>query len=166
MFERKNQNILSEHYNKLIDHSTDDILGDAEDDDDFITLQRVDHDLEGPAAEPLPLEPVSKRKLKESKSKKAMLKYKEFGKKIIFDDEGRPHELYEMRDDKAFREANPLEVGREFAEKERNKLKELDILDKEEARDKKREKKRKRKERERAVSNLRNLSQHFLTGQV
>ncbi|KIJ41893.1 hypothetical protein M422DRAFT_171714, partial [Sphaerobolus stellatus SS14] len=147
MFERKNQNILSEHYTKLVDHD-DDLLGPGEEEDEFITLKRADHDLEGPAAEPLSSEPVSKRKLKEVMSKKAMLKYKGVGKKLVFDDEGNPHELYELVDDKDFRAGNPLEEGKRFAESERAKLSQADVMDKEEAKDKKREKKRKRKERE------------------
>ena len=40
LFERKNQNILSEHYTKLIDH------GGSDSDDEFLTLKRADHDLD------------------------------------------------------------------------------------------------------------------------
>ena len=43
------------------------------------------------------------------------------------------------------------EAGREFAERERGKLKEADMIDRAEAKEKKKEKKRKRKEREREV---------------
>ena len=154
MFERKNQGILSEHYTKLVDH-TDDLLGPGgEEEDDFITVKRADHELDGTAAEPLPSEPLSKRKLKEAVSKKAMLKYKGAPKKLVFDDEGKPHEIYELQDDEAFRAGNPLEEGKKFAENERAKLMEVDVLDKEEAKEKKREKKRKRKEREKMVSSL------------
>ncbi|KAI5119475.1 hypothetical protein M0805_007209 [Coniferiporia weirii] len=145
MFERKNQNILSEHYTKLIDHSADRV-GDDDDGEDFITLKRADHDLPGslPASETL-----SKRKQKMGQSKKAMLKYHSLGERLLFDDEGRPHKVYEMRDvDEEFKDRDVLEVARDFAEDERGKLKEADVQDKEEAREKRKEKKRKRKERE------------------
>ncbi|OCH87503.1 DEAD-domain-containing protein [Obba rivulosa] len=147
MFERKNQNILSEHYNKLVDHSAD---GDApESDDEFITLKRADHDLPGDAALS-ESDFVSKRKLKMANSKKALGKYGPKGNKLVFDDEGRPHEVYEMQDaDKVFRGVDEaMEEGRRFVEGERGKLKEADVVDKAEAKEKKREKKRKRKERE------------------
>lgn len=146
MFERKNQNILSEHYNKLVDH-------DAEDsDDDFITLKRADHELEGDAA----LEPdefTSKRKARLAASKKAAAKSGPRGHKLVFDDEGVPHELYELQSvADVFKDADDArEAGRVFAASERGKLQEADVADKAEAKEKKREKKRKRKEREREV---------------
>lgn len=149
MFERKNQNILSEHYSKLVDHSLGGIAGD-DGDDDFITLKRADHEL--PTDLPMSND-ISKRKLKMGQSKHAMLKYKGMGQRLIFDDEGKPHEIYEMVDpDEAFKGTNALEVAKEFAEGERGRLKLADVVDKEEARAKKKEKKRKRKERERGVS--------------
>lgn len=43
MFQRKNQDILSEHYHKLVDYEGDKM---DEDDDEFMTLGRVDHELE------------------------------------------------------------------------------------------------------------------------
>ncbi|KIJ63585.1 hypothetical protein HYDPIDRAFT_29379 [Hydnomerulius pinastri MD-312] len=150
MFERKNQNILSEHYSKLIDH------GDAaDDDDDFITLKRADHDLpnsndhEDPDAENL-----SKRKLKLSKTKRAIAKYGQLGHKLIFDDEGNPHEIYEMVDPEEFYKhgvESVKEAGRTFAEGEKGKLQTADVVDKQEAKEKKKEKKRKRKEREQGI---------------
>ena len=151
MFERKNQNILSEHYTRLIDHSAE---GDGSDsDDEFITLARVDHDL--PDALPNSTH-LSRRKLKMGQSKKAMLKYHGLGQKLLFDDEGKPHEIYEMHDaEEEFKGVDVLEVGKEFAEGQRGKMKEVDVVDKEEAREKKREKKRKRKEKEKGVSHMR-----------
>lgn len=146
MFERKNQNILSEHYTKLIEHDGE---SDA-DSDDFITLKRADHELTGQ----LPVsETTSKRKQKIGQSKKAMLKYKGLGEKLVFDDEGRPHQVYEMRDvEEEFRGRDVLEAAKTFAEDERSKLLEADVQDKEVAREKRKEKKRKRKERELGVS--------------
>ncbi|KAI0372411.1 DEAD-domain-containing protein [Pilatotrama ljubarskyi] len=145
MFERKNQNILSEHYNKLVDHSAN--ADDSE--DDFITLKRADHDLEdGQSTEH---DFISKRKQRLAASKKALAKIGPKGHKLVFDDEGNAHELYEMKDaSEVFRDANEVkEAGRKFAESERGKLQQADVMDKAEAKEKKREKKRKRKERER-----------------
>ncbi|KAI0356989.1 DEAD-domain-containing protein [Trametes cingulata] len=147
MFERKNQNILSEHYNKLVDHSADPNADDSE--DDFITLKRADHDLEdGQSTEH---DFISKRKQRLAASKKALAKMGPKGHKLVFDEEGNPHELYEMKDaSEVFRDANEVkEAGRKFAESERGKLQQADVVDKAEAKEKKREKKRKRKERER-----------------
>ncbi|KAJ7730205.1 hypothetical protein B0H14DRAFT_3899306 [Mycena olivaceomarginata] len=42
MFERKNQNVLSAHYSKLIEGD-----GDDDDEEEFITLKRADHELDG-----------------------------------------------------------------------------------------------------------------------
>lgn len=170
MFERKNQNILSEHYSKLI---SDDSGSDS--DDDFITLKRVDHDLDdmasgltrddrpptGPTGHSTTFEEdlaanLSKRKQKLGKAKRAIATGG-VNTKLVFDDEGKPHQLYELEDgEKWFEERGGLlgaqEEGRKFAEGERSKMKVADVMDREEAKEKKREKKRKRKDRERAVS--------------
>lgn len=144
MFERKNQNILSEHYSKLIEHES----GDDED-DDFITLKRADHELEDDSLDPADL---SKRKQKLGNAKRAIVK-NGVATKLVFDDEGKPHELYELADaEDWFKSKGGLagvkEEGQKFAEDERGKMKVTDLVDKEEAREKKREKKRKRKEKE------------------
>ncbi|KAG1721456.1 DEAD-domain-containing protein [Suillus lakei] len=148
MFERKNQNILSAHYSKLVDH------GDAVDDDeDFITLKRSNHDLSDTDANP-EIDNLSKRKLKLSKTKRAIAKYGQLGHKLIFDDEGNPHEIYEMVDPAEFYKGGlegAKEAGKAFVEGEKDKLKGADVVDKMEAKDKKREKKRKRKDRENGV---------------
>ncbi|KAJ7077803.1 ATP-dependent RNA helicase dbp-4 [Mycena crocata] len=149
MFERKNQNVLSEHYSKLIETGKDD-----EGDEDFITLKRANHDLSGLD---LPDESadISKRKQRMGKAKRTLLTGG-MGRKLIFDDEGNPHELYEMEDaDQWMEEKGGLQgvtkEGHKFAEEEIGKMRVTNVLDKEEARDKKREKKRKRKEREKAA---------------
>lgn len=149
MFERKNQDILSAHYNKLVDHSAD----RADSDDDFITLKRADHELSGDDALPAS-DFISKRKQKMALSKKALAKSAPRGEKLVFDDEGNPHKVYEMKTaEEVFKGAEDVkEAGRKFAEGERGKLKQADVADKAEAKEKKREKKRKRKEREREVS--------------
>lgn len=97
-------------------------------------------------------------------SKKAMLKYKGQGEKLLFDDEGKPHKVYEMRDvEEEFKERSALDVARDFAEDERGKLKEADVQDKALAKEKRKEKKRKRKEREREVSGKLHHYWNFLT---
>lgn len=147
MFERKNQGVLSEHYSKLIDHGAAD-----DDDDEFITLKRADHDL---SDEDAPKDPgdLSKRKLKLGRAKRAIAK-NGISTKLVFDEEGEGHELYELAEaDDWYKSKGGLtgvqEEGKKFAEDERGKMKLADIMDKEVAREKKREKKRKRKERER-----------------
>lgn len=152
MFERKNQNILSEHYSKLIDH------GDAgNEEEDFIMLKRADHDLDLPTSiEHDPdVENLSKRKLKLSRTKRMTAKYGQLGHKLVFDDEGNPHEVYEMvNPDEFYKHGTEAvkEAGRTFAEGEKGKMKSADVTDKQEAKEKRKEKKRKRKERERGVS--------------
>ncbi|KAJ7662095.1 ATP-dependent RNA helicase dbp-4 [Mycena polygramma] len=148
MFERKNQNVLSEHYSKLIEGGDDD-----GDDEDFITLKRANHDL-GELALADDSADLSKRKQRMGKAKRA-LATGGVNRKLIFDDDGNPHELYEMEDGEQYMQTKGglegvTEEGRKFAEGEMGKMRVTNVLDKEEAREKKREKKRKRKEREKA----------------
>jgi ATP-dependent RNA helicase DDX10/DBP4 len=173
MFERKNQNILSKHYSKLISH---DSASDSE--DGFITLKRTDHglddDVTGPTEPNGPSgsstahyttfeqdlrENLSKRKQKMGKAKRAIATGG-VNTKLVFDDEGKAHQLYELEDgEKWFEQRGGLsgaqEEGRKFAQGERDKMKIADVVDREEAKDKRREKKRKRKEREKEAVSLR-----------
>ncbi|GJE93447.1 DEAD/DEAH box helicase [Phanerochaete sordida] len=143
MFERKNQNILSEHFNKLVDHSD---AGDS--DDDFITLKRADHALED--MELPEHEVTSKRKQRLALSKKALAARGPTNSKLVFDDDGQAHEIYELQTaEEAFAGDDVHAAGRRFAEEERGKLREADVVDRAVAKEKKKEKKRKRKERER-----------------
>ncbi|BGP41227.1 ATP-dependent RNA helicase dbp4 [Rhodotorula kratochvilovae] len=157
MFARKSQTILSDHYTKLIDHASDDdggdapsaLLGAADDgDDEFITLKRVDHTLDEAS---LPSSSfISKRKLKMGQSKKAMLSTKGNPSKLVFDDDGAAHAIYELGDEDDFRALGDVESQRRaFVEREGGKLKEQDVLDKERQKEARREKKRKRKDIER-----------------
>lgn len=176
MFARKSQTVLSDHYTKLIDHGSDDDDDDegagaraagkgkgeesltaaagagagGDDDDDFITLKRVDHTLDESA---LPSSSfISKRKLKMGQSKKAMLSTKGNPSKLVFDDEGDAHAIYELGDESDFKKLGDAEAQRrEFVEREGGRLKEQDVLDKERQREARREKKRKRKDIERQV---------------
>ena len=144
MFGRKNQTILSSHYSKLVEQDeTPGFNAGDNDDEDFLSLKRVDHELPTNLAESSDL---SKRKIRMMKSKKALAKTGPRGKKLVFDEDGQAHELYEFRD------VNDVDVegdGTEFMKKEIGRMQKADVDDKAVAKEKKREKKRKRKERER-----------------
>lgn len=151
MFNRKSQTILSDHYTKLIDHSDsegdEDTLTAAKDDgdDEFITLKRADHDIND--AE-LPFSTnISKRKQKMGQSKKAMLSSRGNPSKLVFDEDGKSHEIYELIGEDEFKADGDAKAQREkFVEAEREALKKADVADKERAKEKRREKKRKRKD--------------------
>jgi len=154
MFQRKNQNVLSSHYTKLIER---DGFGNEDDPDeeDFITLKRADHDLEDDIPPINHEAELSKRKLKMSRTKRMIAKSGS-NTKLIYDDEGKPHALYELQDGQEWLAEKGLEgakeEGQKFAQAERSKMEVANVLDKAEAKEKKREKKRKRKERERMMS--------------
>ena len=131
---------------------------ETDDDDEFITLKRADHDLPESSNTLLPLDSsadLSKRKLKLGKAKKTIAK-NGIAKKLVFDDAGKSHEIYEMADPDAWYEAKGGLVGAKkegelFAQQEGLKMRVADVADKQEARNKKRDKKRKRKEKEKLV---------------
>ena len=151
MFGRKNQTILSSHYSKLVEQepSTSGFdVGDKDEDEDFFSLKRVDHDLPADLVEHSDL---SKRKIQMMKSKKALAKAGPRGTKLVFDEDGQAHAIYEFKD----MEDVDVELDRvEFMEKEVGKMRRADVDDKAVAKEKKREKKRKRKEREREEVSL------------
>ncbi|CAB5217278.1 unnamed protein product [Rhizophagus irregularis] len=99
------------------------------------------HELKQPGRDPL-----SKRKLMKATSKKFIIKNAPRGKRLIFDDDGNPHQVYEFQDEKAFRSAGDIaSQKKEFIEKEFEVMKKEDITDKIIARDKRQEKKIKKK---------------------
>src|SRR5712675_1647941 len=155
MFGRKNRGVLSEHYNKLVDHASE-ASGSEE---NFITLKRADHDLPSTSAT-LPVEEnTSKRQRRALMSKKGQLKHGGVPTRLVFDDDGVAHQVLEMKaveevfdGDDAKKIA--LEAGWAFGEKARVKMGEVDGRDKAEAREKRLEKKRRRKEAARSVSHL------------
>jgi ATP-dependent RNA helicase DDX10/DBP4 len=175
MFERRNQDVLSGHYSKMIaeeDHEEDGDQGDADEDNDFLSVKRIlpidaesssDEEVvasAGPTAKVIPgigKEPLvidSKRREKQLKSKKKLLKLKEKGTKIVFDDEGAPHQMYELEDESDFQRRGPAEAQRtKFLEEEAARVREADLDDKQLAKQKKREKREKRKAREAAERN-------------
>lgn len=143
------------------------------DDGDFLTLKRQNHTLDGsdneeemsshtPAAgkkDDIDAQHseeagyhLSKRKLLQGQSKKAMASAgkRGAGTKLTFDDEGVPHELYELQDEAAFQQGgSAADQAKRFVEEEGEKLKQQDIEDKERVKEKRREKKRREKERNR-----------------
>jgi ATP-dependent RNA helicase DDX10/DBP4 len=95
----------------------------------------------------------SKRREKLLKSKKKLLKFKGKGTRLVYDDEGNAHEVYEMEDEEAFKARGDADTQRErFLAEEAERTRQADLEDKEVAREKRREKKEKRKARERALA--------------
>jgi ATP-dependent RNA helicase DDX10/DBP4 len=179
MFERVNQDILTNHYTKLIHDENErpqkSVLGNLDEDneDEFLSVKRripLDDDqddentllltsgipdkrpkkhiqIEGAKA---PILIDSKRAEKRLQSRKALLKFKEKGTKLIFDDEGNARPLYVMENEEDFvGRGLPEDQRREFVEGEKARVALGDVDDKRLAKEKKREKRAKRKERER-----------------
>lgn len=144
MFERKNQDILTDHYNKLISHE--------DDDDDVFTLARRDHELElsededGKPAAIITSEDLSKRKLKEMSTKKGQLRNRPGPQKVLFGEDGEQRDFYAAGIETEKMAAAERDA---YVAAETERMKEADVVDRAVAREKKREKKRKRKERER-----------------
>lgn len=149
MFERQNQNVLSEHYMKL----NAEIQGNNESDSDeeFLVVKRTDNDVK---TEDLPELEVntSKRAMKKALSKKLLAAKGARGSKVIFDDDGEAHPVYELDDEKDFLKSDPKQVKEEFLSSERAKMTKEDEVDKDIAKEKRTEKKRKRKELERQLN--------------
>ena len=173
MFERRNRDVLSGHYSKMIANDDaiidEDANGDADEDNDFLTVKRVhaasEDDVEdenplvaaGPKAKAIlgiGKEPVvidSKRREKLLKSRKKLLKLKGKGTKLVFDDDGEAHEIYELEDEDDFHQRGTAESQRaKFLEEEAARIRKADMDDKQLVKEKKREKREKRKARETA----------------
>jgi len=170
MFERQNRDILSGHYSKMVaneDSDASDVLSENGDEEDFLSVKRVlqaddEHSsdmterhpisstvkvIHGIGKEPLVLD--SKRREKLLQSKKQLIKFKEKGKKIVFDENGAPHEIYELGDEGTFHARGTAEAQRaKFLEEEAARAQLADQQDKVVAREKRQEKKLKRKLRE------------------
>ena len=126
---------------------------ESDDEGDFLTVKRsgYDSDIPGPAKTPsrtlkVPGKEIiidSKRKEKMLKSKKELVKHKPKGTKLVFDDEGEAHQIYELQDEDKFREAGPAEIQRrKFLDEEGKRVKEADIGDRQLAKEKRKEKRR------------------------
>jgi ATP-dependent RNA helicase DDX10/DBP4 len=178
MFERRNQDILTDHYTNLIaddgeedDEKTtgdgNDLNGEQAEDDGFLTVKRrIDIDGDLPSMDSIPedrrpkkfvhiegaKEPIlidSKRAEKRLGSKKQLLKFKDKGDHVVFDDDGKPHQLYELENEDDFKgKGLPEEQRQKFLEEERERVAAADVGDKEVAKAKRKEKLQKKKERE------------------
>ena len=173
IFERRNQDVLADHYSKLINENEEDVrnvTGDADEDNDFLTVKRrlsdasdadvavvADTETENiktklktvPAVGKDALQIDSKRREKMLKSKKAMLKLKGKGSKLIYDDDGNPHELYELKDEEQFKQRGPAADQRaNFLKAEEERVRNADLEDKRTEKEKRRVRKEKRKARE------------------
>lgn len=162
MFERTNQDVLSSHYSKLVAESDD--KDDDSEGDDFLSVKRrlndddLDAESKGHIAgakvirglggeEPYIID--SNRREKALKSKKKMLKHKGNPTKLVFDEDGNSHAVYELQDEDDFKQEGPAEKLRQtFVEGESARVREADVDDKAHAKRKRREKKEKRRERE------------------
>jgi ATP-dependent RNA helicase DDX10/DBP4 len=167
MFERRNQDVLADHFTKITgprDYE-ENLNGDADEDDDFLRVKRTlpaDDDETLPTTNELPptakliqgigkdgLIVDSKRREKLLMSKKQVAKLKVKGTKIVFDDEGKAHPIYELEDEEQFQARGPANTQRvRFLEEESKRVQSADLTDKQLAKDKKREKREKRKARE------------------
>jgi ATP-dependent RNA helicase DDX10/DBP4 len=174
MFERQNQDIFADHYKGIVEHGDekDDFSGAAvpADDDDFMAVKRripadgeaADIDEEGEdgdiavgrvvhlegASQPIVIDSHRREKLLKSKKKVAQLKDK--GHKIVFDDDGNAHEMYELEDEDDFKARGlPEEQRKAFIEQAAEVVKEADVEDKAAQKQKKKDKLRKRRDRER-----------------
>ena len=143
MFERQNQDILAGHYQRMIqdDDDKDDVdVSEANDDDLFDRVTRTNPDDEEPAAKALQI-PTPKPPKK---------KLKPHGNKLLFDDAGTAHPMYELEDEEDFlARGSAAEQRRRHLQEEEERVRVADGVDKVLAKSKRREKREKRKERER-----------------
>ena len=168
MFERTNQDILTDHYSKLVNDDQGQIndVNDADEGNDFLTVKRrlsdatsVESETErdllpsnsnpSKTLEQTPINVDSKRKEKLLKSKKKLLKLKDKGQKLVFDEEGNPHQMYELENEDQFKQRGPADAQKaKFLEEEQTRLQAADLADKQAAKAKRKEKREKRKARE------------------
>ena len=158
MFERRNHGVLSDHYSKLAGAT-------EEDETPFLTPKPPEADsspletngsyhqtstnstAENGTELPFPID--SNRRAKILKSKKALLKYKGKGTKLVFDDEGEAHPIYELEDEQKFRQrGDPGKQREKYVTDEGQRLKAVDPSDKLAMKAKRKEKMEKRKQRE------------------
>jgi ATP-dependent RNA helicase DDX10/DBP4 len=178
MFERHNQDILADHYTRMVrDDDKDDVdlneldNDQAAEDDLFDVKRRI------PAAEQSPSEAEdfahetsangskavhipgvqdslvldSKRREKLLKSKKKLLKLKGKGSKLVFDEDGNAHKIYELEDEEDFKaRGSAFDQRKRFVEEEQERVREADVADKQLAKEKRKAKREKQRERERA----------------
>uniref|UniRef100_A0A0B7K6Q7 ATP-dependent RNA helicase n=1 Tax=Bionectria ochroleuca TaxID=29856 RepID=A0A0B7K6Q7_BIOOC len=138
MFERTNQDVFSSHYSKIVDDQDN----NDDSDDDFLAVKRRlnddDLDAESRKAPGTVIKALdlgggeayvvdSKRREKALKSKKKMLKFRGNASKLVYDDDGNAHEIYELQDEDDFKqEGTAEELRQRFLEGETARVKEAD----------------------------------------
>ncbi|QLG70559.1 hypothetical protein HG535_0A05000 [Zygotorulaspora mrakii] len=141
MFERKNQTILSEHYMTVTKAAADE-----NEDEDFMVIKRHGHQLDEKDLPEL-IAPTSRRAQRKALSKKASLSSKNNPSKMVFDDDGNAHPIYELEDEEDFEKRGSAQrQKKEFLSKESATMAEVDTEDKNLAKQKKQEKKRRQLE--------------------
>ena len=168
MFERRNQDVFADHYAKLVQDEKDDRIdntGDLDEENGFLSVKRhlsdvstisgednndlgpkfSDDKQDGQNLTKAPLTIDSKRKAKLVKSKKALLKLKPKGKKLVFDESGNAHEIYELESESQFQAHGPADSQKaKFLAAEQERLQNADMADKQAARAKRKEKRERR----------------------
>ena len=172
IFERQNQDVLAPHYARVLEDAeskdgTEVPNGNRPADDDLFSVRRiipVEEAVDGYAPEedqepkkvfiPGVKEPLildSKRREKLLQSKKKLLKLKNKGSKIIFDDNGQAHPIYELENEANFAAKGlPEEQRKRFLDGEKKRIATADVVDKAAAKEKRKVKKEKKRTRERA----------------
>ena len=171
MFERRNQDVLADHYSRIKGH--DDPQGaDADEDDEFMTVKRhLDmagreeshshgEDQEKVHASKHKVIPSigndalvidSKRREKLLKSKKKLLKLKGKGTKLVYDENGEAHPVHDLENEEDFKQRGDAESQRnQFLANEKERVRTADLTDKRLAKEKKRQKRERIKAREMA----------------
>ncbi|KAG4303563.1 hypothetical protein PCANB_000004 [Pneumocystis canis] len=163
IFKRTNQNVISDHYKKMIENNdllvnnnsiddNDDSINDGfinddfiNDDDDFMKIKSLNHHSNIEESVENNFNTFSKRKQKIAMSKKAMLKYRPKGSKLIYDEEGNATDVYKFQDEVSFHQAGTVNDQKtKYLEKEKEKMIENDIMDKIETKEKRRQKRKKK----------------------
>lgn len=149
MFNRRNTDVLSQHFAKLRDDEepTQD-GGDA----DLFTLKRADHDLEGVPEHKGPAQRVSRRD-RLLTLKRAALKDAPEPQRLVFDDEDQAQVILPYDPEAAFDRDQSAEMRKEYLQAGQQVLKAADAADAQRIKDLRRATKldRKRKAKERAT---------------
>ena len=140
LFAQKNLTVLSEHYKKLK-------AEDESSDEDILQLKRADHDVSDDDV------PILDRKKPISKTKRALFT-NGLGQKLIFDENGNSKLQYEMESLEQFEKQDLNLVKEKFMDETVTKMKEADILDKKEEKERRRNLKRERKLKEKELRRL------------
>ncbi|SCV05510.1 LANO_0H09076g1_1 [Lachancea nothofagi CBS 11611] len=141
MFDRRNQTVLSEHYLNITKAQADE-----DEEEDFMTMKRQDHQIKEDDLPQL-IAPSSKRAQRKATSKKASLAGKGNPSKMVFDDEGLAHPVYELEGEEDFHARGGAEDQKDaYLSKEAQVMTTRDVEDKKLAKEKRQEKKRKRLE--------------------